>query len=142
MATKKSIVDSYSDKQIPKNLITEISEAAQDITTSEQHPQDKFEDIIKALEEILSEKNISQKSRLSGDNITGMLQATNLNTYLDNYYHFKILGIEELMNDKLVKTISFEGLGREELIRIVEALKATIETNMMKPTTTDKMVGK
>ncbi|RPI80881.1 MAG: hypothetical protein EHM34_09425 [Nitrosopumilales archaeon] len=90
-AAKKSIVDSLTDRELPKNLITEISEAAQNVTSTQTQPQDKFEDIIKALNEVLSEKNIEQKSRLSGENITGMLQAANLNMYLHKYYGIKIL---------------------------------------------------
>lgn len=86
---------------------------------------------VKALGVITSEKQIDQKTELSARNIQGIMQGLTFNDYLERNFGFRINELDTLIAEKLVKSISLDRKGKQELIELFRAMKLEIEGNQV-----------
>lgn len=86
-------------------------------------------EIISRLNAILNREDFSGKSRLSYRNLRGISRALAWNSYLFHTYGFRIETLDTLIAEKTQWALSIHGEGREQMIRMVEAVKAEIRAS-------------
>jgi CRISPR/Cas system-associated exonuclease Cas4 (RecB family) len=92
-----------------------------------EEPLSSLAAFVKAIGAILSEESIEQKTELSGDNIEGIMQALTINDHLETNCGFRIRELDVFILEKLVKTVSYNRKGKDELIELFRAMKLNIE---------------
>ena len=97
-------------------------------------PPTKSDEIIRLVSDFFSKKNIDQKSRLTERNIHGIIVGRALNRYLENKYSkyakskglppsvFRNRVLDEVIQQKLVLTVSRQGGGRKDLVDILKSI--------------------
>jgi hypothetical protein len=82
---------------------------------------------IKALGIIQSKEDIDQKSHLSDENIHGIMIGLSWNDYLERNLGFRLSSLDTFIAEKLLKSISLDRMGRNELIELFRAMKLELE---------------
>jgi CRISPR/Cas system-associated exonuclease Cas4 (RecB family) len=85
------------------------------------------EAFVKALEFILSDKNIDQKTQLSSENIEGMIKLLTVNDYLKKHFGFRLIPYDTAIQIKIVKSISLDRQGKKELIELFKEMNLQID---------------
>jgi hypothetical protein len=94
--------------------------------TDEKEPS-SLAAFVKALGVIMSKEDIDQKTQLSDRNIQGIMQGLTFNDSLERHFGFRIKEVDVLISEKLVKSISLDRLGKNELIELFRAMKLELE---------------
>jgi hypothetical protein len=85
-----------------------------------------FKDRMEAVNMFFSERNIDQKSRLMPVNVEGMIECGAINTFLQDSFGITDPIISKVCKEELSKTISLEGKGRDEVIKLFHAIEPTM----------------
>ena len=105
--------------------------------------QEKVSEMVSEIDRILSLKTQDQKSNLISLNIKGINRAEALQTYMQNYYGFRIRVLDALIDKKISIVKSREGWGVSKSLEGLKTLQSHIETNIGTPATPfDTLVGK
>ena len=105
---------------------------------------EKASEIVKEMDSIATEKTIEQKSNIIAVNVRGINRAEAFQSYMENYYGFRIRSLDRLIESKLLVVKSRDGWGTEKLTQLMSTLQSKIETNIGMPqaSVTDKLAGK
>lgn len=117
--------------------MTELESSLFENVEMEEEPT-KIDDIGKAVDIIVSPKNIDQKGRLTKQQIRGIIKVEALNGYFRSKFKKVInpkTGKAEFIENRVLTTItektkvlpiSLNGRGREEIIKIVEGFGISV----------------
>ena len=105
---------------------------------------EKASEIVKEMDTIFTDKTAEQKSNLASINVRGINRAHAFQSYLEDYYGFRLLPLDVLIDSKLKVVKSRDGWGIEKLTGMMSTLQSKIETNigMPQPNVVDKLAGK
>lgn len=106
-----------------------------------QNPVD-FSQIIGKIESVLTTENKKRKSKLTGDNIKGIMQLSALNNFLEKNLgkEFRIDIYDKLIEDKLDYVVSYEGKGINDIIRGLSIIQPNV-VGQMPATVIDRSLG-
>lgn len=90
-----------------------------------QPKEDKSINIRDILNKLFEREEIEQKSILSEIHVNAILKMRATNSYLKKYHDFEIDLYTGLINDKLRYIISKDARGRDDIIRVLEAMRET-----------------
>ena len=79
----------------------------------------------------LSNTSIGQKSRLTEKNIEGILSALSINTYLELHFGITNRALSKLVKERLEKSISLNGLGRQEINDFMSIIRETEQAQLL-----------
>lgn len=94
----------------------------------ETEKSSSLEAFVKALSVIMSEDSLDQKTQLSDRNIQGMMKLLSYNDHLEFNFGFRIRSIDVLIAEKLIKTISLDRQGKNEILELFRAMKLELES--------------
>ena len=77
----------------------------------------------------LTHGDMKDISNLTTKNIKGMNRAIVINKYLEELYGWRIIEIDELIYDKVSRSMSYKGMGGERLIKLFTAIKPEINAH-------------
>ena len=101
----------------------------EDIDGAINNQESKMDNLIQALDSVLSTEQLDQKSDLTANNVIGMIRMLNYATELFILYRVDIrLTVMNMVTEKLSKVISLDRKGRGEIIEIVRAIRAELQT--------------
>ena len=101
----------------------------EDIDGAINNSESKMDNLIQALDSVLSTEQLDQKSDLTANNVIGMIRMLNYATELFILYRVDIrLTVMNMVTEKLSKVISLDRKGRGEIIEIVRAIRAELQT--------------
>ena len=95
------------------------------ITHNEETPD--IEKSLKAIDEILNEKNLDLKSRLTTRNVKGIITVYGLNKWLKRKYKIENTILSEIAEKRIIYSVSEKGKGREEMIEMCKGLSGHIQ---------------
>lgn len=102
-----------------------------------------MEAIINALNLILSNSQLDQKTELTRNNIIGMVRSLTFSNELYTLYGVDIRKtVLFAINEKLVKTISLDRQGRNEIIELVRAIRAELQATPLEDLSQKIVYGK
>lgn len=102
-----------------------------------------MEAIINALNLILSNSQLDQKTELTRNNIIGMVRSLTFSNELFTLYGIDIRKtVLFAINEKLVKTISLDRQGRNEIIELVRAIRAELQATPLEDLSQKIIYGK
>lgn len=87
--------------------------------------ESELRELIAAIEQVYSDKNIEKKTRLTATNIKGIIQLCTINRFFSEKYGFRITIYDEVIIRKMRLNISLNGRGREELLKLFDSLGST-----------------
>lgn len=82
-------------------------------------------EIIPELDNALNLYNFYGKSAITKRNLRGILKAESFQNYLFHRYGFRIRSLDALINTKLKNVLSVDGLGRRQVIEMIQ--KGTVK---------------
>jgi hypothetical protein len=88
-----------------------------------QPKEDKSINIRDILDKVFERMGLEQKSILSELHVNSILKMRATNTYLQKYHDFRIELYDGLISDKLEYIISKDARGRDDIIKILEAMR-------------------
>lgn len=88
-----------------------------------QPKEDKTINIRDILNKLFEVDEIEQKSILSELHVNTILKMNATNQYLSKYHNFRIDLYDSLINDKLKYIISKDARGRDDIIKVLEAMR-------------------
>jgi len=85
-----------------------------------------LKELISAIEDIYTDKNLEKKTRLSHRNEKGIIQLLALNKFYKSKYKFRNRIFDEIIIQKCRYCISLNGEGRKEMLEIFKSLSGAI----------------
>jgi hypothetical protein len=82
-------------------------------------------DIIPELDNALNKYNFYGKSNITKRNLRGILKAASFQNFLSERYGFRIRALDALISAKMENVLSVEGLGRRQVIEMIQ--KGTVK---------------
>ena len=97
-------------------------------SVNEERQTSSLEAFVQALGTIMSEDSIDQKTELSDRNIQGMMKLLSYNDHLEFNFGFRIRCVDVMIAEKLIKTISMDRQGKNEILELFRAMKLELES--------------
>ena len=82
-------------------------------------------EIIPELDNALNKYNFYGKSNITKRNLRGILKAESFQNFLSQRYGFRIETLDALINTKLKNCLSVDGIGRRQIIEMIQ--KGTVK---------------
>jgi hypothetical protein len=95
---------------------------------------------VKALSLIMSKEELDQKTQLSDRNIQGIMKLLTFNDHLQRNFGLRLKEIDILIAEKLIKTISLDRQGKDEILELFRAMKLELESGENVPTVGNRMI--
>lgn len=116
-------------------------------TASESHEMEvhnpaDFSEIIQKINDSLANMDFEQKSNIIGENSTGIIQAMDLNNFIQDRLgaEFRIEALDLLIINKLRYVLSVESIGTKNLLSALRMLQPNI-VSQLPVTFQDKLLG-
>ena len=105
---------------------------------------EKASEIVKEVDSIFTGKTKEQKSNIVSINVRGINRAMAFQSYMEDYYGFRINSLDTLIESKLLVVKSRDGWGTDKLTQLMSTLQSKVETNIGMPqaSAVDKLAGK
>lgn len=112
-----------SDNSVNESII--IPDDADEERTGEN--TNSFQFAVKELGNILFDKYPKKTSKLTHDNINGMVRIEVLNEYMEVNFGYRYKTLDRLIKEKETRVISTDGFGVEKIIEFVKSIQASFE---------------